>query len=342
MVDRNKTLGFRFRHVKGPLFARQLGQCLIVEVVDENHCPYDCVYCPLGPTRNKSMTPREFAAIDQIKEEVKRKLHFKQQLDFVVLTGQGEPTLHQGLTNIAAWFEAHVHSRIALVTNGALLHAPHILHGVNRIDQVQLSFDAVDDETFQKIYRPHPEMRFDAHMRNLLVFRETFRHRLWLQVFLIRRVNLTPERLQKLARCIRQLCPDHVLLSIGPLPACPDYRNGISTEDRKALVRYISEATGVLTEFDDLHDGALLSPRQREAFALLERREFSLHMLAQNLSCTTAETRALLAPLLDAGAIHSRTVQNEPYYYLCHDWCRPSLKYQRIREEELPEIDFKL
>lgn len=340
MVDRTKTHGYPFRHVKGPLHARELGRCLVVEVVGEGHCNFNCVYCPLSQPRTLHAGVRTFATLDTIAEEVKRKLHIHQDVDYVVLTGQGESTLHPDLNSIAAWFEAHVKARIAVITNGTHLHTATILHGINRVDQVMLSLDAVDEESFRAVSRPLTELTFAAHFKNLLSFREAYQHRLWLQVFLIRSLSLTPDRLHKLVDCIRKLNPDHVILTLGPLPSYPDYDNNMPLADRKRLSAYVRQETGIMTETDDLYDSMSMTETTRRIFELLEHEPYSLNMLAQNLGRTVAETRDLLNPLLDSAAIVEYPVKNAPHYYLCHDWRRPSLKYQPLREEELPELHF--
>jgi wyosine [tRNA(Phe)-imidazoG37] synthetase (radical SAM superfamily) len=64
-----------FKHVYGPVPSRRLGRSLGIDLAPFKTCTYDCVYCHLGRTTNKTIERKAYAAVDDILEELKRKLN---------------------------------------------------------------------------------------------------------------------------------------------------------------------------------------------------------------------------------------------------------------------------
>ncbi|HPA72165.1 MAG TPA: radical SAM protein, partial [Spirochaetota bacterium] len=77
--------------VFGPVPSRRLGRSLGVDLVPFKTCTYDCVYCQLGRTTNKTMERKEWFFLDNILAEIKEKL--STEPDYITLSGSGEPTL---------------------------------------------------------------------------------------------------------------------------------------------------------------------------------------------------------------------------------------------------------
>lgn len=84
-------------HVYGPVPGRRLGRSLGVDLVPVKSCPYDCIYCQLGPTRRLTVRRQTFAPVASIVDEVRRALDRKAPPDAITLAGSGEPTLYRPL-----------------------------------------------------------------------------------------------------------------------------------------------------------------------------------------------------------------------------------------------------
>ena len=63
-----------FHHVYGPVPSRRLGRSLGVDALTFKTCSFDCVYCQLGHTTNHTVERKEYVAVDDILDEVRRKL----------------------------------------------------------------------------------------------------------------------------------------------------------------------------------------------------------------------------------------------------------------------------
>src|SRR4030042_6025726 len=79
-------------HIFGPVPSRRLGRSLGVDLVPFKTCTYDCIYCQLGRTTNKTMERKEWVPTKEVLAQLKDKLCTRP--DYITLSGSGDPTLH--------------------------------------------------------------------------------------------------------------------------------------------------------------------------------------------------------------------------------------------------------
>ena len=63
-----------YQHIYGPVSSRRLGLSLGVDLVPYKICTYDCIYCQLGRTTDKTIERKEYVKIDEALAEIERKL----------------------------------------------------------------------------------------------------------------------------------------------------------------------------------------------------------------------------------------------------------------------------
>lgn len=59
-----------FKHVYGPVPSRRLGLSLGIDPVPFKVCSYDCIYCQLGRTTDRTVERRPYVAADRIIAEL--------------------------------------------------------------------------------------------------------------------------------------------------------------------------------------------------------------------------------------------------------------------------------
>jgi len=69
-MTREKKKKFTF----GPVPSRRLGRSLGIDLVPFKTCTYDCIYCQLGRTTNKTTDREEYYPVKDIIQAVKEKL----------------------------------------------------------------------------------------------------------------------------------------------------------------------------------------------------------------------------------------------------------------------------
>jgi wyosine [tRNA(Phe)-imidazoG37] synthetase (radical SAM superfamily) len=62
------------RHLYGPVYSRRLGRSLGVDLVPFKTCSYDCIYCQLGRTTNRTIERGEYVPVDEVLAELGEKL----------------------------------------------------------------------------------------------------------------------------------------------------------------------------------------------------------------------------------------------------------------------------
>ena len=152
-------------HVFGPVPSRRLGRSLGVDLVPFKTCTYDCVYCQLGRTTNKTMERREWVPLDEVLAELKAKLHCRP--DYITLSGSGEPTLYSRMGELIERVQSMTDTPVAVLTNGSLLWQSEVRAQVMAADLVIPSLDAGNAPMFSAVNRPHETIAFERMIDGL-------------------------------------------------------------------------------------------------------------------------------------------------------------------------------
>ena len=205
--------------IYGPVLSRRFGLSLGVDLVARKHCTYDCLYCQVGPTTDKSTTRAEFVATDSVLREAEAALARGPAPDVVTLAGSGEPTLHAGLGTIARELRRITDAPLLLITNGSLLFREDVAADAALFDMVAPSLDAADPETFERINVPHPSLDLQSILYGLRSFSRCYRGALFLEVFLLAELNDSGPALERIVDAANSTRVDRVDLNTQSRPA---------------------------------------------------------------------------------------------------------------------------
>ncbi len=149
-----------FKYLYGPVPSRRLGRSLGIDLVPFKTCTYDCIYCQLGRTTNKTMERRPYVPVKDILSELKIKLAIGGSPDYISIAGSGEPTLHSDIGELIGKIKEITKIPVAVLTNGSLLYLPEVRAALMQADLVIPSLDAGDEELFHYVNRPHADYFF--------------------------------------------------------------------------------------------------------------------------------------------------------------------------------------
>lgn len=162
MTENKKTTGHELVRdtVYGPVKSRRYGNTFGINLLPskEKICSFNCIYCQLGWTKDRSPTQNSLLpTIDEIKKELEKALlahkeNIHKNKFSLVISGNGEPTLHPNFEKI---IETIVEQRNTLApetdiicfTNGSRLHDPRILAALNKLDECCVKMDPSHDKT---------------------------------------------------------------------------------------------------------------------------------------------------------------------------------------------------
>ena len=104
-----------------------------------------------------------YVDIDEVFCELKEKLAESGQIDFITLSGSGEPTLNSGIGRLIEKIKSITDIPVAVITNGTLLYDADVRKDICRADLVVPSLDAGDEETFREMNCPHVSVTYDMY-----------------------------------------------------------------------------------------------------------------------------------------------------------------------------------
>jgi len=298
-------------HIFGPVPSRRLGRSLGIDLIPYKTCTYDCVYCQVGQTTQKTVTRKSWIDIDEIIEELKEKLSARP--DFITLSGSGEPTLCSDCGRLIKKIKEITNIPVAVITNGSLLFMPEVRRDLLEADVVMPTLVSGDEETFIKINRPAAEITFDKMLQGLIDFRREFKGKYWLEVFIIAGLNDSDEQIEKIAKCIERIQPDKVQLNTVTRPPAENVQ-AISNERMKQIAKMIYKNAEIIADFkkDEKQEG--LQIKSKDIIEMLKRRPCSADDIASGLKISTIEALKHIEELIKSGKIEAVRQGGSIYY----------------------------
>jgi wyosine [tRNA(Phe)-imidazoG37] synthetase (radical SAM superfamily) len=280
----------KYQHVFGPVPSRRLGLSLGIDPVPLKTCTYDCIYCQLGRTNHRTVERREYVPLENILADLDRKLETQPSLDYLTLSGSGEPTLYQPLDELIRQLKQRHPAPVAVLTNGSLLWDPEVRESIREADLVVPSLDAGDENLFRYINRPHPQISFEKMVAGLMEFRRDFAKPIWLEVFLLGGVTALEAEVAKIARIVKDIKPDRVQINSVARPPAEEFAYPVSRERLEQLARAFGEPTEVVADYPpETQFPASTLATEADILNLLRRRPCSLQDVAAGLHTHPAQ-----------------------------------------------------
>jgi wyosine [tRNA(Phe)-imidazoG37] synthetase (radical SAM superfamily) len=300
-------------HLFGPVPSRRLGRSLGVDLIPPKTCPYDCIYCEVGPTTHRIKQRSSYETGGIIRELAAYLQDSSQAPDMITLAGSGEPTLNLGLGRIIAAIKEMTRTPVAVLTNGALLYLPEVRRELAAADMVLPSLDAARDETYRLINRPLPELSLESLLEGLSALRREYKGQIWLEVMLLKGINDTGEELALLRRALRELAPNKIQLNTAVRPVVEGCARPLDSGEMEAIATFLGGPVEVIASFNR---GEIVgSPSDDEAFVdMLSRRPMTAPDLAQALGLPLPEVEKRLHRLQASGRISYDRYQDEGFY----------------------------
>jgi wyosine [tRNA(Phe)-imidazoG37] synthetase (radical SAM superfamily) len=293
------------RYLYGPVPSRRLGRSYGVDVVPFKVCTLDCIYCQLGKTSRKTTERREYVPVEAVLAELKERLAQGVKADFITIGGSGEPTLNSQLGEIIEGIKKITDIPVAILTNGTLLCRQDVRADCAKADVVLPSLDAGDEQTFQKVNRPHKDISIENLVSGLCAFRDEFAGRIWLEIFLVEGLNTDTEQIAKIKAAIGQIRPDKVQLNTAVRPTAePDVKR-LNAEKLQAIAAELGEKCEVVADFSPDHRGKHIESRAEDVLSVLKRRPCSLNDISSSLGIARNEASKYITHLQQQGLIDS-------------------------------------
>lgn len=299
-------------YIFGPVPSRRLGRSLGVDLVPFKTCSYDCVYCQLGRTTNKTTERKEWVPLKDVIGQLKD--HLNSKPDYITLSGSGEPTLFSRLDELIFKIKEITDIPVAVLTNGSLLWLPEVRYALKNADMVVPSLDAGSNHIFQYVNRPHPDITFSKMLQGLVDFRKAYRGQYWLEVFLLAGVTTPDAEINRLKTCIDAIQPDLVQVNTVTRPPTEDFAEPVPKKQLEVIAAQLYEKAEVIADYRDVHKEKDFTARREDILTLLQRRPCSIEDIAAGLGLHRNEVVKYIEELSAEGKIEARP-QNQRLYY---------------------------
>ncbi len=300
-------------YVFGPVPSRRLGLSLGIDLIPVKTCTYDCLYCQVGRTTEKTVQTNSFVPIHKVLDELKKRLEIFTP-DAITLSGSGEPTLYSEIDQVIASIRRITDTKIAILTNGSLFWREEVRRRVSGADIIMPTLTTAFEETFKTIHRPHPELSLNMIIEGLRRLRKTYNGQLFLEVFLLAGFNDSDKELEGLKRVINLISPERIQLNTVVRPPADPRAVSLDRKRLEEIRDFFGEKAEIMAEarlrqkkghYDSLMDSILEMARRRPLRAVDVASVFDMPL---------GEVEGLIEGLKVKGALRQQEHSGEVYY----------------------------
>ncbi len=209
----------------GPVPSRRLGKSLGVNNIPDKVCSFACVYCQIGRTLRMQLERRPFYKPELIFEEVRKKVDEArgrgERIDYITFVPDGEPTLDVNLGREADLLKG-LGIPLAILTNSSLVWREDVREDLLKFDFVSLKVDAVSEDLWRRVDRPHKSLSLEKILNGMLEFRRAFKGKLVTETMLIDGVDYGGE-FERITDFLAELKPDVAYIAIPTRPPAEEW-----------------------------------------------------------------------------------------------------------------------
>ena len=298
----------------GPVPSRRLGRSLGIDVVPFKTCTFDCIYCQLGRTTNRTVERREWVQLDDVLDELRGKLALSP--DYVTIGGSGEPTLYSRIGELIDGIRSMTDIPVAVLTNGSLLWKEDVRNDLRHANVIIPSLDAGENVLFRAVNRPHPEITFGRLLDGLASFRQEFQGEYWLEVLLLAGYTAIDAEVKKIARRAARIRPDRVHLNTCVRPPAEEFAYPVDWRRLVELADLFTPPAEVITDPEPNLPRPTSKVGREEILRTLQRRPCTTLDLAAGLAMHPVEVVKNIEVLVRKGLIETRSADRERIYYV--------------------------
>jgi len=205
----------------GPVPSRRLGQSLGINNIPPKICTYSCVYCQLGRTLHMQVERQAFYKPEEILRAIEKKVKDakdkEERIDYLTFVPDGEPTLDINLGKEIELLKP-LGIKIAVISNASLMWQKDVRDDLFGADWVSLKIDAVSEDIWRRVNRPHKSLQLDKIFQGILEFSDAFNGKIATETMLIQDINDNTQDIEKIANFIAGLRDAKGYISIPTRP----------------------------------------------------------------------------------------------------------------------------
>jgi wyosine [tRNA(Phe)-imidazoG37] synthetase (radical SAM superfamily) len=309
--------------IYGPVLSRRFGYSLGIDIVPYKICTYDCIYCQLGKTTNKTVERKRYISIDlaELIEGLKKAIKDNKRIDYITFSGAGEPTLNQDIGILINKVKEATDIPVVVLTGGGILYKESVRDDIKKADIIKVSFDAPNDKILRKVNRPSHEIDFAKNIEGLKKMLKVFEGKIWLEIMLIKGINDDISVAEEFKKIIDEI--DDIGTGIEKIhlntAVRPTGSKDVSIPDLERLnkIKTILGRKAELIKYKEIKvSGSGRKNLSNDIIELSKRRPVSIKDINESLKVNINEVIKCLRELLIEGKLKYKIYNSTKYYYV--------------------------
>jgi len=309
--------------IYGPVLSRRFGYSLGIDIVPYKICTYDCVYCQLGKTTNKTVDRKRYTKVDIKKflQDLKDIISSDKKIDYITFSGLGEPTLNSDIGILIDKVKEVSDIPVVVLTGGGILYKEDVVDDIKNADLIKVSLDAPNDKILKKINRPNNNINFKKNLDGLKQLLDSFNGKVWLEIMLVKGINDAIKTANEFKNIIEDI--DAIGNGIEKIhlntTVRPTGGKNVLIPDLKRLLE-IKEILGEKAKIIKYKETKLQDKQRKnlenDIIELAKRRPVSAKDISGSLEVNLNEVIKSLRELLIKSKIKNKVYNNIKYYYI--------------------------
>ncbi len=300
-------------HVFGPVPSRRLGLSLGVDLIPPKTCTYDCLYCQVGRTTEKTVERRPFVPVEAVISDLEAKLA-RCSPDAITLAGSGEPTLHSDIERVIDAIHERSNTRVVVLTNGSLFCREAVRRAVLKADLIMPTLTSAHKRTFERIHRPHDSIEHRAVVDGLMALRREYAGPIFLETVFLDGINDTEEEVEALGGLISKLNPERIQLNTVVRPPADGRAKALDRTRLEAIKLYFGPRAEIVADTHARDVDKRVDAKARGFLEMVRRRPLRRQDAATSLGLSVDEVEELVKGFLIKGFVRQQTHAGEIFY----------------------------
>ncbi|ELC8442565.1 radical SAM protein [Clostridium perfringens] len=184
---------------------------LEINVLPEKYCNFDCIFCPIGRSKNKIDTQRSFDEIDKSLIELENMINDTNP-ELIFINSKGEALINDKIGDIIDFIKSKG-LPVRLLSNGYILGKDEYIKVANKCDEVIGEIKVIKEEDFQKVQRPIEGYTLEEYISNMASFNKQYNGKFIFEITIVKGYNDDPASVNKLKDVIKALSPNKVIVA---------------------------------------------------------------------------------------------------------------------------------
>lgn len=297
----------------GPVPSRRLGLSLGIDLVPFKTCTYDCIYCQVGRTTNKTVECKEFFPVEDILSQLRKRV-LSDSFDVITFSGSGEPTLYNKLDELVYEIKKITDTKIALLTNGSLLWRDEVRRKVLGVDIILPTITSIFEKTYKLIHRPHPVLSIEKVIDGLIRLRSEYKGKIFLELFVLKGINDNEDELNPLKEVIDKINPEKIQINTAVRPPSERVVTAVDREGLEKIRKFLGSKAEIIAHTYRSAFKEVKGDITQAILEMIKRRPVRDKDISDALGVDTSVVRSIIKGLLIKGMISEYEHLGDTYY----------------------------